>query len=37
MQKRLGFGRHQFQRWTYQPEEPARWISQQPLPVHINL
>ena len=23
--------------WTYGPSEPARFISQQPMPVHINL
>lgn len=23
--------------WTYSPAEPARWISQQPMPVHLNL
>lgn len=23
--------------WTYQPREPARFISRQPMPVHINL
>jgi hypothetical protein len=23
--------------WTYNPDEPARFISQQPMPVHINL
>ena len=23
--------------WTYRPPEPARWISQEPMPVHINL
>lgn len=23
--------------WTYSPPEPARWISRQPMPVHLNL
>lgn len=28
---------HELARWNYRPAEPARHLSQQPMPVHINL
>ncbi len=27
----------QIHAWSYRPDQPRRWISQQPMPVHINL
>jgi hypothetical protein len=29
--------REELSRWIYSPQEPTRFISQQPMPVHINL
>ena len=29
--------REEFSQWVYSPKEPSRYISQQPMPVHINL
>ena len=29
--------REEFGQWDYSPNEPSRYISQQPMPVHINL
>jgi hypothetical protein len=29
--------REELSRWVYSPQEPARSVSQQPMPVHINL
>jgi hypothetical protein len=29
--------REEISTWIYSPGEPSRWVSQQPMPVHINL
>ncbi|MFO0734148.1 MAG: hypothetical protein U0361_24925, partial [Nitrospiraceae bacterium] len=30
-------GREEFSRWAFSPPDPARGISRQPMPIHINL
>ena len=37
MQGHRNDGKEEFGAWVYAPEEAPRHISQQPMPIHINL